>query len=185
MILDANLLFTGSPTATGIAVTGTNYDLPTTGTQNSTNVIDLHMAGLPTLSSGQGARDIGIGDSPAMKLLVQVTTTMGSGTSLQVVLQGSPDNGSGGALGYVNWWASPIYLLATLVAGTRLYDMDMPRPPAGVAEPRFLRLGYVSAGTFLTGAILGCIVLDRADQYYQSTTNQTWGGYPAGITVAN
>lgn len=186
MILDAFLQFTGFPATGGIVVTGTNYDLPTTGTQNSSNIIDLHASGaLPVLANLQGARDIGVGDSPALKLLVQVTTTFASGTTLQVVLQGAPDNGSGLPGSYTNWWASPVYAEATLVAGARLYDMDMPRPPAGVGVPRFLRLGYVSTGTHLAGALYGGIVLDRMDQMYNATSNAIMGGYPAGITVAN
>lgn len=185
MILDGQLLFTGSATASGIAVTGTNYDLPTTGTQNSTNQIDLHLTGLPVLANLQGARDIGIGDDPALKLLIQVTAAITGGTSLQVTLQGATDNGSGAAAAYSNWWASPVYAEASLVAGARLYDMDMPRPPAGVAIPRFLRLGYVSVGTHSAGSLIGAIVVDRHDLPYQSTNNAVLGGYPAGITVAN
>jgi len=185
MILDAFLQFTGAPATGGIVVTGTNYDLPTTGTQNSSNIIDLHMAGIPVLANLQGARDIGIGDDPALKLLVQVTTAITGGTSLQVVLQGAPDNGSGAPGSYTNWWASPVYAEATLVAGARLYDMDMPRPPAGVGVPRFLRLGYVSVGTHSAGALGAWIVIDRVDQMYQGTSNATLGGYPAGVTVAN
>lgn len=184
-ILDAFLQFTGFPATGGIVVTGTNYDLPTTGTQNSSNIIDLHMSGIPVLANLQGARDMGIGDSPALKMLVQVTTAITGGTSLQVILQGAPDNGSGAPGSYTNWWASPVYAEATLVAGARLYDMDMPRPPAGVGVPRFLRLGYVSVGTHSAGALGAWIVLDRMDQMYQSTGNAVMGGYPAGITVAN
>jgi hypothetical protein len=185
MILDSALQFTGFPATGGIVVTGTNYDLPTTGTQVSSNVIDLHMLGIPVLANLQGARDMGIGDSPALKMLVQVTTALGSGTSLQVMLQGAPDNGSGLPGTYVTWWTSPVYLEATLVAGTRLYDMDFPRPPAGVGIPRFVRLQYVSAGTHLTGAIGGWVVLDRMDQMYNALNNAVLGGYPAGITIAN
>jgi hypothetical protein len=185
MILDAFLQFTGFPTVGGLVVAGTNYDLPTTGTQNSSNTIDLHMAGIPVLANLQGARDIGIGDGPALNLLIQVVTTLTGGTSLQVVLQGAPDNGSGAPGAFTNWWASPVYVEATLVQGARLYDMDMPRPPAGVGIPRFLRLGYVSVGTHGAGAIGGWIVVDRMDQMYNSTSNAIPGGYPAGITIAN
>lgn len=160
----------------------------TTGTYNSANIIDLHMAGIPTLSSGQGARDIGIGDDPALKLLVLVTTTFTSGgaATLIVTLQGSVDNGSGAPLSWTSWWASPTYALATLVAGARLLDMDMPRPPAGIAIPRFLRLTYAIGGATTTaGTVESLIVIDRWDQPYSSTANSTAGGYPAGITVAN
>jgi len=185
MILDAFLVFTGSPTATGIAVTGTNYDLPTTGSQNSTNIVDLHMAGIPVLANLQGARDMGIGDDPALKLLVQVITTFGAGTNMIIALAGAPDNGSGVPGTFVSWWLSPTYTTAQLVAGARLYDMDMPRPPAAVGVPRFLRLNYVSTGTYTSGALFGAIVLDRMDQMYNATNNAIMGGYPAGIVVNN
>lgn len=185
MILDAFLQFTGAPATGGIVVTGTNYDLPTTGTQNSSNIIDLHGTNLlPVLANLQGARDMGVGGGQ-IKMLVQVVTAITGGTSLQVLLQGAPDNGSGSPGSYTNWWASPVYAEATLVAGARLYDMDFPRPPAGVGIPRFLRLGYVSVGTHTAGALGAWIVGDRIDQYYTSTNNAVLSGYPAGITVNN
>ncbi|HSW91825.1 MAG TPA: hypothetical protein VLG09_04220 [Candidatus Saccharimonadales bacterium] len=184
MILDAFLLFTGINPAAGIG-NADNTDSPTTGTQNSTNVLDLHMAGIPVLANNSGARDIGIGDNPALKLLVVVTVALTGGTSLQVILQGATDNGSGSPNAFSNWWVSPVYAEATLVVGARLMDMDMPRPPAGIAIPRFLRLGYVTVGTHGAGKLMGTIVIDRVDQVYQGTANSTLGGYPAGVTVAN
>ena len=59
MILDNYLQFTAGA---GVG------DLPTTGTQSSTNVIDLGItSGLPASAvNGGGARDIGIGDDPAL-----------------------------------------------------------------------------------------------------------------------
>lgn len=185
MILDAFLQFTGFPATGGIVVTGTNYDLPTTGTQFSSNIIDLHGTNmLPVLANLQGARDMGVGGGQ-IKMLVLVTTAFGGGTSLQVFLEGAPDNGSGAPGTYADWWTSPVYTEAQLVAGARLYDMDFPRPPAAVGVPRFLRLGYESAGTHTSGAIGAWIVLDRQDQMYNGTNNAVPGGYPAGITVAN
>jgi len=159
---------------------------PNGTTQNSTNVIDLHISGggLPVLANLQGARDIGIGDDPALKLLVQVTTVFAGGTSLSVTLQGATDNGSGAPATYSTWYVSAVYTTAQLVAGARLLDMDMPRPPAGVAIPRFLRLVYTSVGA-VSGNISSFIVLDRHDQMYQSTNNAVLGGYPPGIAIAN
>lgn len=178
MILDALLQFDN---AVSLAIAA--------GTQNSTNVIDLGItSGIPTSANGGGARDIGIGDDPAMKLLVQVTTTFTSGSAgtLSVGLQGAIDNGAGAPAAFSTWWTSPVYALATLKAGGRLLDMDMPRPPDGIAIPRFLRLLYtVGTATMTAGNVSSYIVLDRDDQPYSGTDNSVMGGYPAGINVAN
>ena len=184
MILDNLLRFTGGSGGVGAGDGAT--DIPTTGTQFSSNVVDLGVtSGIPTSANGGGARDIGIGDSPAMKLLVQVAVAFTVGTSLQVMLQGAVDNGSGAPSTFVNWWLSPAYAEAVLVIGARLYDMDMPRPPDGIAVPRYLRLGYITVGTHTTGSLSGQIVLDRDDQMYQGTNNAIMGGYPPGIAIAN
>ena len=110
MILDSLLAF---DTATLITANGT--------TQNSANVLDLHIinGGLPVLANLSGARDIGIGDDPALKLLVQVTVAATTGTSMTVSLEGATDNGSGAANAYSVWWVSPAYTTAQLVAGAR------------------------------------------------------------------
>lgn len=178
MILDALLQFDN---AVSLAIAA--------GTQASTNVIDLGItSGIPTSANGGGARDIGIGDDPAMKLLVLVTTTFTSGGAgtLSVTIQGAVDNASGAPAAFSSWWASPAYALATLNAGSRLLDMDMPRPPDGIAIPRYLRLLYtVGAATMTAGNVSSYIVLDRDDQPYQGTDNSILGGYPAGINIAN
>jgi hypothetical protein len=190
MILDGLLLFSSGTTyGTGTLAIGDAI----TATGNSTNTIDLGPGptntALPpsqTSPNTQPFRDIGIGDDPAMKLLVQCLTTFATGTSLTVGLQGAPDNGSGGVGAFTTWWSSPAVATASLTAGARLMDMDMPRPPAGVAEPRFLRLAYTVGGSNFTNAtLLAAIVLDRMDQVYNATANSVMGGYPAGVTVAN
>ena len=182
MILDALLQFDN---AASVAIAA--------GTQASTNVIDFGLGtsanpAIPSNANGGGARDMGIGDDPALKLLVQVATTFTSGGAgtLSVAIQGAPDNGAGVPGSYTTWWTSPTYALATLVAGARLLNMDFPRPPAGVAVPRFVRLLYTVAGaTMDTGAISAYLVLDRDDQMYNSTNNAVLGGYPPGIAISN
>jgi len=178
MILDGFLQFSNAQTIAQAV-----------GTTPSTNAIDFGTtSGIPSSALGGGARDIGIGDDPAMKLLVQISTTVTSGgaATMSVALQGAPDSGTGTEGTYVTWWTSPVYALATLVAGARLFDMDMPRPPAGVVIPRFIRLSYVIAGATTTaGAVSSYLVLDRHDISYQSTNNAVLGGYPAGINIAN
>lgn len=157
MIIDGALQFTG--TAGSVS-----SDSPTNGTEQSTNVLDLSVA-----------RDMGIGDNPALKLFVEVTTAFADGTSLQVNLEGAPDNGSGLPGSYTNMINGPVVAEADLVAGARLLEVDVPRPAPGQAIPRFLRLEYVTVGTHTAGAVYGTIVLDRQDMV----------AYPAGQTVPN
>ena len=184
MIIDGLLTFTGTfYGATGGVQSGTYTDAPTTGTQTSSNVLDLGLSGLPTSANGGGARDIGIGDDPAMKLMVLVTVAFTGGTSLQVNLQGAPDNGSGAPGSYTTMTSSPVVAEAQLVAGARLMDQDVPRQVPGQALPRYLALQYVSVGTHGAGQLRAHIVLDRFDLPEQS--NAVVGGYPVGITVAN
>src|SRR5215472_13404165 len=98
MILDGALQFTGTAGIAG------SVDSPTTGTQQSTNTIDL-----------VNARDLGIGDDPALKLLIQCITTFTGGTSLDIQLQGAPDNGSGSPGTYTTMWDSTAILEADLL----------------------------------------------------------------------
>src|SRR5258706_7843877 len=130
MILDALLQFDNA-VSLAIAV----------GSQVSTNVIDLGItSGIPTSASGGGARDIGIGDDPAMKLLVQVSTTFTSGgaATLAVALQGAVDNGAGAPAAFSTWWTSPAYALATLVAGGPPSPICMPWAPPATPPPPVL-----------------------------------------------
>lgn len=158
MIEDGALQFTGT------AGTAGSTDAPTTGTQTSTNIIDL-----------ANTRDLGVGDDPSIEILVQVQTAFASGTSLQVALQGAPDNGSGSPGTYTTYIAGPVVPEAALVVGARLLDATLPRSAPGVAKPRFLRLSYITVGTHSAGAIHGALVLDRQDDVY----------YPPGIVIAN
>ena len=174
MILDGLLQFSN---AQNVFSNGTTVD--------SSNIIDFGGPALPVLANLQGARDMGIGDDPALKLLVQVTTAFVGGTSCSVLLAGATDNGSGAAAAFSTWYISPAYTVATLVAGERMLDIDFPRPPAGIAVPRFVKLTYTCVGNVTAGGVSSYIVIDRVDQPYSSTNNAILGGYPAGITVAN
>ena len=83
MILDNLLTFTGTSNgATGGITSGAQTDAPTTGTQAASNIIDLGVSGLPASASGGGARDIGVGDDPSLKLSAIVIATFTVGTSL-------------------------------------------------------------------------------------------------------
>lgn len=185
MILDGLLTFTGTSNgATGGITAGAQTDSPTTGTQAASNIIDLGViSGVPSSANGGGARDIGTGDDPSLKLSCIVTTAFTVGTSLQLQLQGCVDNGSGGVGTATTMWTSAAIAEATLVAGMQLANIDVPRPAPGQAMPRFLKLNFITVGTHSTGAVEANIVVDRDDQVVSTTG--AYSGYPVGITVSN
>lgn len=185
MILDNSLMFTGQSNGTtgGISQPG-NVDKPTTGTQDATNIVDLGViSGVPPSASGGGARDIGVGDDPMLKLLVVCTTAFTGGTSIQAQLSGAPDNGSGTPGSYTIMWTGPTILEANATQGAYLANVDVPRQIPGQPMPRFLKLTFISAGTHGAGTVEGTIVIDRWDQPWGTTGLPS--GYPPGVTVAN
>jgi len=184
MILDGYLLFTGTSNGASSGITSTAYtDAPTTGTQAASNIIDIGLSGIPASASGGGARDLGIGDDPALKLLVVSTVAFTGGTSLQLQLQGAPDNGSGAPGSYTTMWTSGAITEANLIAGAQLANIDVPRPVPGQVLPRYYKLNFISVGTHSAGNVQANIVIDRQDQ--PVGTGGANSGYPAGITVAN
>lgn len=185
MILDNLLTFTGTSNgATGGITSGAQTDAPTTGTQVASNIIDLGvLSGVPSSAAGGGARDIGVGDDPMLKLSVIAIAAFTGGTSLQLELSGAPDNGSGAPGSFTVMWLSSAIVEATLTAGIQLANIDVPRPVPGQPVPRYLRLRFISVGTHSTGTVEAQIVIDRDDQIVGVTG--LYSGYPAGVTVAN
>lgn len=185
MILDGLLQFCGTSNGASAGITaGANSDSPTTGTQIASNILDLGVdSGVPSSANGGGARDLGIGDNPSLELLIQVVTAFAGGTSLQALLAGAPDNGSGAPGSYTTMWTGQAVLEASLVAGAQLANVTVPRTVEGQPLPRFLRLSFITSGTHTSGAVEASIVLDRFDQIKGSAG--ALSGYPAGITVAN
>jgi Bbp16-like protein len=161
--------------------------MPNAATTTSTNQIDLGVGlvgnpQIPAFSAGGGARDLGVGDQPSLKVLVEVTTA-GAGTSIQVNLQGAPDNGSGAPGSFTTYITGPVVTAANAVAGSRLLEIDIPRPPAGVVLPRYLQLQYVGVGNMSAGVMKAWAVLDRFDQ--PGSQSGVLSGYPAGVTIPN
>jgi hypothetical protein len=185
MILDGLLTFTGTSNgASGGITLGAQTDAPTTGTQIASNIIDLGVtSGVPSSANGGGARDIGIGDDPAMKLSAICPIAWVGGTSVQLELDGAPDNGSGAPGSYTVMWTGQAVLTAALVAGVQIANVDVPRVVPGQVLPRFLRLRFITVGTYTTSSIEAQIVLDL-DQQIQGAAG-VYSGYPAGTTVAN
>ena len=185
MIIDAFTLFTGTINgATSTIADTTTTDAPTTGTQASSNIIDIGVkSGVPSSASGGGARDLAIGDDPSLKLLAVVTVAFTGGTSLQLVLAGGVDNGSGAIGSLTTMWTGEACVEANLNVGAQLGVLSIPRPQPSQAYPRFLKLSFVTSGTHTAGSVLAAIVLDRFDQVQASGSKLS--GYPAGITVSN
>lgn len=151
MILDGLLMFSSAQNLT-------------TGTIASTNVIDL-----------ANAREMGVGDDPALKLAIYVTTafaTTDAGT-LTIQAQGSTDNST-----FTTYAESRAYAAADLALGRKLFPIDWPHRGPGDALPRYLRLAFVMGALHFTpGAVSAFLVLDRTD----------WDPmlYPAGINIVN
>lgn len=172
MIIDKQLEF--DPAGTAI-----------TASAASTNVIDLHGSGLIPAAAGKPGRDMGVGTAPGAvpRLMISIQQTFGSGggsATLNIQFQGAPDNGSGSPGSYTTYAESGAIPQASLVAGNRVFDIDVPRvlvtPLTPATLPRFLRLNYVVAsGPMTAGTIQAEIVLSRDDQV----------SYQAGVTVAN
>lgn len=186
MIIDGLLLFTGTSNGASGGITSTAYtDLPTTGTQVASNIIDLGSSKFqaPTSANGGGARDLGIGDDPALKLSARCPTAFSAGTTIQLTLSGAPDSGTGTEGAYTIYWTSPAYAAATVVAGAELCNIDLPRVLFGSVLPRFLKLSFITTSTNSAGTIEAMILLDRDDQIIGTTGAMS--GYQAGINVAN
>jgi hypothetical protein len=187
MIIDGLLLFTGTSNGASGGISSTAYtDLPTTGTTVASNIIDLGVtSGVPSSANGGGARDIGVGDDPSLKLSAIAVTAFNATGTLQLELSGAPDSGTGTPGAYTVMWTSPVYASAQLVtAGFQLANVDVPRVVPGQPIPRFLRLRFIQASTAnTTGTVEASIVIDRDDQIVGTAGN--YSGYPAGINVAN
>ena len=158
MILDSLLMFSTPASPQAVTVTAA-----------STNIIDL-----------LNPRDMGIGDDPALKLAIYITTafTAAGAATLQVQFQGAPDNGSGLPGTYVTYAESATYAVADLSVGRKLLPIDVPHRDLTLTTtfPRFYRLNYIVAtGPMTAGALVAGIVLDRQDA----------SQYPAGLTITN
>ena len=188
MIIDGLLLFTGNSNGATATIASSAYaDLPTTGTQRSSNIVDIGITnGLPaSAAGGGGARDLGIGDDPALKLVVRNLTAWSATCTCQIVLEGAPDAGSNTPGSYTQMWASAVIANAQLaLAGIDLANVDLPRLAPGQSLPRFYRLSFITAAASNSlGTVEAMIVIDQDNPIVSSTGYQS--GYQAGVTVAN
>jgi hypothetical protein len=174
MILDNQLVFDNI-----VAITTTRV---------STNIIDLQGA---NLVSGQGltppvqqGRDLGSApDDHPVHCKVYVTAALLGGTSINVQLQGAPDNGSGSPGTYYTIMESGVILTANLLQGQDLIDSAIATVPAGYALPRFLQINYVVVGTYTSGTVFAGLTLATDD--FPVGPNANISGYKPGFVVNN
>lgn len=139
MILDSQLLFSDGQAVTTSA--------------GSTNVVDL-----------VDPRDIGPG--MPLKLLAVVgtafTTDSTNASTLTIEVQGSTNSTTSN---FTTIARSAALGVASLGAQSKLFPIDWPALPSGVALPRYIRLLYtVATAAFAGGTITAGLVLDRDDQ---------------------
>lgn len=144
MILDANLIFS-------------NAQALTSGTVDSTNIIDLGVA-----------RDMGLGEAPEIYLVVSVGTALSGGTSINFQFQGSVDNST-----YTVYAESGAVLTASLGANAQVLRIPIPARPSNAAgAPRYYKITYVISGTYSAGTVYAYLTPDRqaADAYAPGVT---------------
>lgn len=145
MIIDTSLIFSDQQV---VAATGP-----------STNILDLGTTGTAYMGSGPLARNIGHGER--IDLSVSVAQAFVGVTSMQVVVQISPDN--------ANWTAVDS---GAVIAGAQLtagYLFAVPQL-VQTAKFRYLRLYYIVVGNPTQGTINAAVVASRQN-------NINCGGY--------
>lgn len=166
MFLDGKLTFNttfGTADAIGGSGSGnfaTVIDVTGAGSGTSPNMIN----GFPATNTAIGA-DIGQGDGMAIPyVVVNVTVTFTTLTSLTLILEAAPDNGSYSPGTYTNIFQTEAIPVASLTAGAYFQFQVPPRilsGQPGESLPRFYRLAYTVAGSNAgAGSMLANITLN-------------------------
>jgi hypothetical protein len=119
-----------------------------TVTANSSNVID-------TLPSGGPNTKAGIGDGQDISLFAQTgPLAFAGGTSMQISLVSADDAAL--TTNLITHYATPVIVLASLTAKTRLIGLDLPYGK----YRRYVGLVYTVVGTMSAGVITAGLVED-------------------------
>lgn len=156
MILDSQLIFTGTAAAPLQTITATAA---------STNVYDA------TVAEDLGAS--GSGMTLNIACFVGTAFTTGNGGTLQVQFQGSVNNSV-----WTTYVETDVMAVSLLTANAKVFAVSWPHRSAGAAVPRYYRLNFVvGTGVMSAGTIQAAIVLSRDDM--------TSILYPSGFSVAS
>jgi hypothetical protein len=136
MYLDKNLCFSDAQAITS-------------GTANSTNIIDLGAQGSGVTATGTLKSRIGSNGTETAGLVINTKQVFAGGTSVAVELQTADDEAF--SVNVTSHGTSAAVATAALTANTKV-TCDLKLPVSGCR--RFVRLRYVAVGTFTTGTIV-------------------------------
>lgn len=123
------------------------------------------------------AADLAIGTPIRILCACDVDFTAAGAATLQLALQGAPDNGSGAPGAWTTYAETDMLAVAVLKAGRKLIGFDLPRKAPGVDFanlPAWYSINYtVATGPMLTGSVFA----------YLDLGNEEFISYPAGFTV--
>jgi hypothetical protein len=121
-----------------------------------------------------GGRGVG---TPTVEVYNVSTTAPTGATSLQVQLQGAPDNGGGtiSGLTFTPYIMSQVIPIASILAPRLVCAFDFPkRSPDNTGLPRFINLNYVVAGSNFANLSLNSYI-----NLGYTQAQSTLGQYPA------
>ena len=163
MLLDINSSLSASQAITATATSTGVYDTAGLGV----GVAVTNITGIVNKTTATFGNDLGTGgpnaSSPQLVAYVGTAFTAGGAGTLQVVLQAAVDNGSGGAGTWKNILETDTYALATLTAGAKIADFNVPPGYPGIGYPRFYRLNFVVATGPMTAGTVSAYLLTGID----------------------
>lgn len=155
---DNNLVFSSAQAVTVTALSTFTYDILTSALLASSAGAYTTPPNAIIGNASFFGEDLGMGrgmGTPTVEVFTG-SGTPGVATSLQVALQGAPDNGGGAVSGltFVPYIMTGAIPLASILASKRIATFDIPKRQIGQALPRFINLNYIVAGAAFTGLTL-------------------------------
>lgn len=160
---DQNLVFSSAQAVTVTAPSTFTYDMLTSALLlSSAGAYTVPPNAIIGVNQSFFGEDLGLGrgkGTPSVEVFTG-SGTPGVATSLQIALQGAPDNGGGAVSGltftpYIMTGPIP---LASILASKRIAAFDLPKRQIGQALPRFINLNYIVAGAAFTGLTLSSYI---------------------------